>query len=58
MQVSGLQGFGLTRQKASYCHGLAERILSGSLDLTLVARGPMMWAGTFYWAFPGSGLGA
>jgi len=39
MQVRGLQGFGLTRQKAGYCHGLAARILSGNLDLTLVARG-------------------
>ena len=40
MQVSGLREFGLTRQKANYCYGLAARILSGSLDLTAVARGP------------------
>jgi len=40
MQVSGLRDFGLTRQKANYCYGLAARILSGSLDLTAVARGP------------------
>lgn len=37
-QVSGLRDFGLTRQKAGYCHGLAVRILDGSLDLTSVAR--------------------
>jgi DNA-3-methyladenine glycosylase II len=40
LQVSGLRDFGLTRQKASYCHGLAARILDGSLDLTSVARAP------------------
>lgn len=40
MRVSGLREFGLTRQKANYCYGLAARILSGSLDLTAVARGP------------------
>ncbi len=40
MHVSGLREFGLTRQKANYCYGLAARVLSGSLDLTAVARGP------------------
>jgi DNA-3-methyladenine glycosylase II len=40
LQVSGLRDFGLTRQKAGYCHGLAARILDGSLDLSSVARGP------------------
>lgn len=39
IQVSGLRDFGLTRQKAGYCHGLAARILGGSLDLTSVAHG-------------------
>ncbi len=39
-QVSGLRDLGLTRQKAAYCHGLAARVLDGSLDLTAVARGP------------------
>ena len=34
----GLRDFGLTRQKARYCHGLAARVLDGSLDLTSVAR--------------------
>jgi len=40
MQVTGLREFGLTRQKASYCFGLAVRILDGTLDLARVARGP------------------
>lgn len=40
MKVSGLRNFGLTRQKAGYCHGVAERILDGRLDLTSVATGP------------------
>lgn len=38
-QVGGLRDFGLTRQKAAYCHGLAERILDGRLDLSGIARG-------------------
>src|SRR3954470_15792113 len=33
MQVTGLRAFGLTRQKAAYCHGLAARVLGGTLDL-------------------------
>lgn len=36
--VEGLRGHGLTRQKAAYCHGLAERLLDGRLDLPAVAR--------------------
>jgi len=32
-----LRSWGLTRQKAAYCHGLAERVLGG-LDLGRVAR--------------------
>jgi DNA-3-methyladenine glycosylase II len=39
-QVGGLREYGLTRQKAGYCHGLAARILDGSLDLAAVSRGP------------------
>jgi DNA-3-methyladenine glycosylase II len=39
MQESGLRDFGLTRQKARYCYGLATVVLDGSLDLTSVARG-------------------
>lgn len=38
MQESGLRDFGLTRQKARYCYGLATRVLDGSLDLNAVAR--------------------
>lgn len=40
IQVNGLRNFGLTRQKAGYCFGLAARILDGSLDLNSVANGP------------------
>ena len=40
MKVSGLRAFGLTRQKAAYCHGVAERILDERLNLTSVANGP------------------
>jgi DNA-3-methyladenine glycosylase II len=34
----GLRALGLTRQKSAYCHGLAERVLDGRLDLARVAR--------------------
>ncbi len=33
-----LHRLGLTRQKALYCHGLAEAVLDGSLSLSRVAR--------------------
>jgi len=36
--VSGLRQIGVTRQKAAYCHGLARRVLDGTLDLAAVAR--------------------
>jgi DNA-3-methyladenine glycosylase II len=36
--VQGMRDFGLTRQKSAYCHGLAERVLDGRLDLAAVAR--------------------
>jgi DNA-3-methyladenine glycosylase II len=36
----GLHRLGLTRQKASYCHGLALAVLGGGLDLGAVARAP------------------
>lgn len=35
-----LHRLGLTRQKASYCHGLAEAVLDGSLCLADIARAP------------------
>jgi DNA-3-methyladenine glycosylase II len=38
--VAGLRGLGVTRQKAAYCHGLASRVLNGTLDLTAIARAP------------------
>ncbi len=36
--VQALREFGITRQKSAYCHGLAERVLDGRLDLAAVAR--------------------
>ena len=36
--VAGLRQIGVTRQKAAYCHGLARRVLDGTLDLTAIAR--------------------
>jgi DNA-3-methyladenine glycosylase II len=55
LQASGLREFGLTRQKAGYCHGLAARILGGSLDLRLVARGPDEVGRQILLAVPGLG---
>src|SRR5262245_54920188 len=40
LRIDGLRRLGLTRQKATYCHGLAQRVLDGSLDLSSVARSP------------------
>ena len=36
--VAGLRQIGMTRQKAAYCHGLARRVLDGTLDLGAVSR--------------------
>lgn len=38
--AAGLRRLGLTRQKASYCHGLALAVRDGRLDLTRIARAP------------------
>jgi DNA-3-methyladenine glycosylase II len=38
--ILGLHRLGLTRQKASYCHGLARAVLDGSLRLSEIARVP------------------
>jgi DNA-3-methyladenine glycosylase II len=38
--VDGLRSFGLTRQKARYCHELAMRVIEGSLDLSTLGRLP------------------
>lgn len=53
--VDGLRDFGLTRQKSSYCHGLALRVLDGSLDLAAAARGPDASARSALLAVPGLG---
>ena len=36
--VAGLRRLGVTRQKAAYCHGLAQRVIDGTLDLAAIAR--------------------
>ena len=36
--IAGLQRFGLTRQKASYCHNLAIAVQDGRLDLGGISR--------------------
>ena len=55
IQVNGLRDFGLTRQKAGYCYGLAARILDGSLDLSSVACGPDDRGRQILLAIPGLG---
>ena len=55
IQLSGLRNFGLTRQKAGYCFGLAARILDGSLDLSSVANGPDDRGRQILLAVPGLG---
>lgn len=55
IQVNGLRDFGLTRQKAGYCYGLAARILDGRLDLSSVARGPDDRGRQILLAIPGLG---
>jgi DNA-3-methyladenine glycosylase II len=53
--VAGLRDFGLTRQKAAYCHGLALRIQDGRLDLAAAARGPDAAGRDALLAVPGLG---
>jgi len=36
--IRGLRDLGFTRQKASYCHGLAVELLEGRLDLAALGR--------------------
>ncbi|MGB5102848.1 MAG: hypothetical protein WBO04_05940 [Steroidobacteraceae bacterium] len=36
--VDGMRGLGFTRQKSACCHGLAEALLAGHVDLSGVAR--------------------
>lgn len=53
--IDGLRALGLTRQKAAYCHGLAERIRSGALDLRAVTRAPEAEGRALLLAVPGLG---
>lgn len=52
---AGLRKLGLTRQKARFCHGLAVRLLDGSLDLSVVARLPDEDGRALLMAVPGLG---
>jgi len=38
--VGGMRRLGLTRQKAAYCHGLAESLRGGHVDLRAISRAP------------------
>ena len=51
----GLRSLGFTRQKARYCHGLAERVRSGALDLRAVASAPDEAGRQLLLAVPGLG---
>ena len=53
--VAGLRQLGVTRQKAAYCHGLARRVLDGSLDLAAVARASDEEGRRMLLAMPGLG---
>jgi DNA-3-methyladenine glycosylase II len=53
--IDGLRQLGLTRQKARYCHGLAGRVLDGTLDLRAVARAPDDVGRAMLLAVPGLG---
>ncbi len=55
MGEEGLREFGLTRQKARYCHGLAARILEGTLDLSAVAALPDAAGRSILLSVPGLG---
>jgi DNA-3-methyladenine glycosylase II len=55
MGEAGLREFGLTRQKARYCHGLAARVLDGSLHLSGVATLPDAAGRAILLAVPGLG---
>ncbi len=51
----GLRSLGFTRQKARYCHGLAELVRSGVLDLRAVASAPDEEGRRMLLAVPGLG---
>jgi DNA-3-methyladenine glycosylase II len=52
---AGLRKLGLTGQKARFCHGLASRMLEGSLDLSRVARLPDEEGRALLMSIPGLG---
>jgi DNA-3-methyladenine glycosylase II len=51
----GLRSLGFTRQKARYCHGLAERVQNRELDLGAVASAPDEAGRQMLLAVPGLG---
>jgi DNA-3-methyladenine glycosylase II len=51
----GLRGLGFTRQKAAYCHGLAERVIDGRIDLRAVGRASHAEAQRMLMTIPGLG---
>jgi DNA-3-methyladenine glycosylase II len=53
--IGGMRDFGLTRQKSAYCHGLAERVRDGRLDLASVARSDDPQARSMLLEVPGIG---
>ncbi len=53
--AAGLRGLGVTRQKATYCYQLAQRIAAGDLDLRRVARAPEALARAELMRVPGIG---
>jgi len=55
LRVAGLRQIGFTRQKAAYCHGLAKRVLDGSLDLQAVAQSSDIDGRVALLAVPGLG---
>ena len=55
LEVGGLREFGLTQQKAAYCHGLAVRVRDRRLDLSAVARADDESARTMLLEVPGIG---
>ena len=55
MEEAGLREFGLTRQKARYCHGLAARVIDGSLHLSVVATLPDAAGRAILLSVPGLG---
>jgi DNA-3-methyladenine glycosylase II len=55
MGEEGLREFGITRQKARYCHGLAAQVLDGSLDLSEVATLPDAAGRSILLSVPGLG---